>query len=79
MGPGSRFQPIKAAVVMDDSDEEEKTGEINIREDSLFKFRQTDNMSMFIQDVVEELDEIIDIDKEQQELNQMFMDEDKLL
>ena len=51
-------------MVVDDSDEEEKTGEIYIKEDSLFKFRQVDNMQSFIQDVVEELDEIIDIDKE---------------
>ena len=34
---------------------------------------------MMVRNIVEELDEIIDIDREQQELNQMFMDEDKEL
>lgn len=84
LGPGSKYDPIKASVIMsnsdDDEDEEEDDEKIDI--DLLDGMTNEEIISEgpekvreVVKNIVEELDEIIDIDREQKELNLMFMDD----
>ena len=86
MGPGSKYNPIKAAVVEDDEEEKMGNDEIAHRSGSTNNSsgehvvtdswsHQLIDVSTNVRNIIEELDEIIDIDREQEELNYMFMDE----
>lgn len=78
MGPGSKFDPIKAAVVVDDDEdgpeEEQKTSSDNngaSRSTTIDSgvittdhWNYTQQNAIQVKNIIEELDEIIDIDKE---------------
>jgi hypothetical protein len=72
IGEGSRFNPIKASVVMDDSDEEEEKQSDDNHFDILHGLSEEEiihsgpaRVNDLVKTVVEELDELIDIDREQ--------------
>ena len=83
IGVGSKFKPLKASVVQDDEEQKvpEKPSVNNFidLEDQFIELTdntgQSQNRQEFVRNIIEELDEVIDIDREQQELNYMFMDE----
>ena len=68
---------------MDQEDENEDYGAEEFEEEKMgseeTQHQKEEHVNLMVRNIVEELDEIIDIDREQLELNQMFMDEDKEL
>ena len=64
-----------------EGEEEEKLGNDDIQNEHFGPpeeviQEQEEQVNLMVRNIVEELDEIIDIDKEQRELNDMFIDED---
>ena len=77
MGQGSKYNPIKASIVVDSDEEEEEKVEFSAQPTIKATIEPEEEMDkkVFARNILNELDDIIDLDNPVDELNRYVMDE----